>query len=120
MRLPAVLLSAVAVAAVGAPNADADRAPSTAQRAAIARVSGAPTRCLIIRVSSVSSAWGSYRFNAARYTACKKYAADGIAIVRLSGGRWHDRYAGSDCKNPTTRLVPRKVWRDLSRDFCER
>ncbi|MEV4419155.1 hypothetical protein AB0L40_04170 [Patulibacter sp. NPDC049589] len=41
-----------------------------------------------------------------------------IAIVRRSGTTWRQRYAGSDCKTPARKSMPRRVWRDLSADFC--
>jgi hypothetical protein len=120
MRARAVPITALAVLAAAAPTAAADKAPTASQRAAIARGADTPARCLIIRVSTVSSGWGSYRFDADRYSSCKRYAADGIAIVRRSGTTWRQRYAGSDCRTPATKYMPRRVWRDLSADFCGR
>lgn len=120
MRVPAAAVVTLALVGAVAAPAHADKAPTASQRAAIARSAKTPARCLIIRVSTVSGHWGSYRFDADRYDSCRKYAADGIAIVRRSDGRWRQRYAGSDCMTPPRRTVPTSVWRDLSKDFCER
>ncbi|WP_026910995.1 hypothetical protein [Patulibacter minatonensis] len=120
MRAPATSLATVALALVAVAPASADKAPSSSQRAAIAASAGIPARCLIIRISSRSSHYGSLRFDQSKYSSCKRHASDGIAIVRRTNGRWRQRYAGSDCMTPPSRDVPTKVWKDLSRTFCGR
>lgn len=120
MRAPLASVLALALLASAAAPAGADEAPSAKERAAIARSAKTPARCLVIRVSSVSGRYGSYRYDRTAGGSCTRYAADGIAIVRRSGTRWPQRYAGSDCRTPPRRTVPPAVWRDLSRTFCER
>ncbi|MCK9249112.1 MAG: hypothetical protein M0P31_09065 [Solirubrobacteraceae bacterium] len=113
LLLPLVLMLGVA------PPASADRAPTKTERARVSTAWSIPARCLVIRVSTVSKRYVSARFNHARYRSCKRYASDGIAILRLSGRRdARALYAGSDCRAPSARVVPRRVWRDLTRRYC--
>lgn len=118
MRAPAVSLVALALALSVTAPAVADKAPSASQRESLANEFSAPARCLTLRVSTANGSYASGRFNFKSGKSCQRYGSDGITIFRRSGGGWEQRYAGSDCMKPSTKRVPSKVWRDLSRSFC--
>jgi hypothetical protein len=110
--LKRVLLSLLAAGLVLPAAATADRAPTKAERTAVAKAADVPARCLKTRVSTVNSAYASsYRRNAKR--GCKAYQADGVAVFkRRASGAWKFVTAGSAFSCPVPH-VPKKVANDL-------
>ena len=113
MRLPLALL-AIAAVLVPATSADARRKATKSEKRAISEIFNAPPKCSKVFVSTVDAHWASYQFNAAKIdvSPCEQVAADGIAVVRKSGGRWRFVTAGSSFECPVPD-VPRKVAKDL-------
>lgn len=106
------ILALLAAALVLPAAAAAERAPTKAERAAIATAAKVPAGCLKTRVSTVNSAYAStYRRNAKR--GCKAYQADGVAVFkRRESGAWKFVTAGSAFSCPVPH-VPKKVAKDL-------
>jgi hypothetical protein len=92
--------------------AQADRAPTKREKAAIARAADVPKRCLRVRVSTVNRRWASaYRRNARE--GCERWQADGVAVFkRRKTGGWKFVVAGSSFECPVPR-VPPAVVKDL-------
>ena len=112
------LLLAAAIAAIPA-VASADRAPTSSERAAVARAIPAPARCAQVRISSVE---GQYRYARvtlhSRRADCRNHVADGVAVFKrrvTSGAHWRFVTAGSafDCPVPHG---PKRVVADLKID----
>ena len=114
--LLALMASAALLLAVPA-AAQADRAPTTREHAAVAKAVGVPKRCLRVRVSTVNERWASARVRNGK-ASCAEHAADGIAIFkRRTGGAWRFVTAGSSFDCPVAD-VPRRIAQDL-RIPCE-
>jgi hypothetical protein len=91
--------------------AQADRAPSKRERAAIAGSADVPKRCLRIRISTVNRRYASVYIRNARRS-CRRWAADGVAVYKRGRARWRFVVAGSAFECPVPK-VPRRVVRDL-------
>jgi hypothetical protein len=112
------LILAAAIAAIPA-VASASRAPTSTERAAVARAIPAPARCAQVRISSVE---GKYRYARvtlnSRRADCRNHVADGVAVFKRrvsSAARWHFVTAGSAFSCPVPH-VPKRVVADLKID----
>ena len=95
--------------------ASAQRAPTEKEHRQIAKALRFPAHCTRVRVSTAvtSPKWASLSWKPGRE--CKKFAADGVAILRKRpGGKWKLVTAGSsvDC-GPLYAQVPQAVVQDL-------
>jgi hypothetical protein len=112
IALPSFLI-AVALLAAGA--AQADRKPTGKEHRQIAKAMKFPPRCTRVRVSTAvtNPGWASLSWKPGRK--CKKFAADGVAILKKRpGGHWKFVTAGSsfECR-PLHTQVPQAVADDL-------
>ena len=97
--------------------AEASRAPTKREAKSLARKMGknVPTRCLRIRISTVSERWAGVRFRLEKRS-CDQWNADGIGVFKRRRasrpGPWRFVTAGSsfDCPVPK---VPSRVAKDL-------
>jgi hypothetical protein len=87
LALVAALLALVAGMLAIAPDADAERRPTTKERRAIANAVGVPKRCLVTRVSTVDERW-----SVAWLKRCD--LGGGSAVFRFKRGLWRDSYTG--------------------------
>ena len=115
MRAIALATFLIALALIAAGAARADRKPTGKEHRQIAKAMKFPPRCTRVRVSTVVSnpSWASLSFKPGRK--CKKFAADGVAILKKRpGGHWKFVTAGSsfDC-GPLYAQVPQAVVEDL-------
>lgn len=95
--------------------------PRRATRSEQRAIAGTDARCLQIYISTIDRRYGSTEFDARSYAKnahCRKIASDGITIVRRRDGRWRDVGAMSDCPH-AIRGVPGRIYRELTRRFCE-
>lgn len=104
------LVPLVALAAVPA-LAQADRAATKSEAAAIAAAATVPASCLNIHVSTVNEAFASVHIRNGK-ASCRKFQADGVAVYKKNGARWKFVTAGSSFSCPVPK-VPRAVARDL-------
>jgi hypothetical protein len=117
MPTPRLALAVAAALLLAVPAAaQADRAPTKREHAAVATAVGVPKRCLRVRVSTVDERWATARVRNGK-ASCAEHAADGMAVFKRRRGAWRFVTAGSsfDCPVPD---VPRRVARDL-RIPCE-
>jgi hypothetical protein len=95
--------------------ANAERKPTSKERAQIAAVVKLPTKCAHVKVSTVKtkSRWGSVSWRNGG-SGCKPLASNGVTVVKKSHGRWKFVTAGSsfDCPGLYAK-VPQAVAQDL-------
>ena len=95
--------------------ANAERKPTSKERAQIAAVAQLPSKCARVKVSSVKtkSKWGSVSWRNGG-SECKPLASNGVTVVKKSQGRWKFVTAGSsfDCPGLYAK-VPQAVVQDL-------
>jgi hypothetical protein len=117
-RITTLVVLAIAAVVLTAPApADASRQPTKREAKSLARKMGknVPTRCLRIRISTVSERWAGVRFRLDKRS-CDRWNADGIGVFKRRRasrpGPWRFVTAGSsfDCPVPK---VPSRVAADL-------
>lgn len=119
MRARLLLLCVLASASLApVPVADGRRAATEAERKAIARAMATPPRCLKIYVSMINRRYASAQFNQKRYRTCRRYASNGIGILREKESRWRYISGMSDCTPNGMKGVPDRVYRELTRAYC--
>jgi hypothetical protein len=93
----------------------AERKPTTKEKAQIASIVHLPAVCARVRISTTSKKpkWGSVSWHRAG-SQCEPLASNGVTIVKKSAGRWRFITAGSsfDCKDLYEK-VPKQVVMDL-------
>jgi hypothetical protein len=115
MRLTGAISLAIGLLLLlGAGSAEARRKPTTAERAAIAARFHAPPKCATVWISTVDHHWATYHFDDAKYKDpdCQPVAADGVAILHFTKGRWRTVTAGSSFTCPVPK-TPAKIVKDL-------
>jgi len=75
--------------------------------------SSEPLKCGIADVSTVDKSWGGWTFNSAMFTACQRWAADGVVLEHKIGGRWFVIAEGSSFTTLPAKLS-RKVFLDVT------
>lgn len=114
--LGAMLAVAVAAATI-AGTASADRRATPREHAAVASAAKMPSRCVVVRVSTVDPHWALLYRNSAR----RCPGADGYVVARRKPARWRVvmQNGGTD-ESPcsTVRPVPARVGADLK--ICRR
>ena len=118
--LLAVLIALVA-ATMFASTAKASRAPTAAERKAVARAfdPGYPDRCLFIRVSTKGPYAGilnaGHQPTTRNRAWCNQhgYIFDGAAIYKRTNGMWRQVTAGSALEARECRKLPAVVLRDM-------
>jgi uncharacterized protein (UPF0333 family) len=115
MRRIVVLVVIFAAAFALAAVADAQRKPTSKERAQIAAVVQLPSKCARVKVSTVTKKpkWGSvsWRNNGAD---CMPFASNGVTVTKKAHGTWRFVTAGSSftCKELYAK-VPQAVAQDL-------
>jgi hypothetical protein len=110
----AVLLVA-ALPLLAAAFAQADRKPTSKERAQLAKVLQVPPRCAAVRISTETAKpkWGSVSFNF-KGSDCESFASDGVIVAKKSDGRWRQVVDGSSFDCPSLyKKVPKSVAMDL-------
>jgi hypothetical protein len=82
-------VAATLAATVAVPAANARRAPTATERAALAQAGKVPRRCLRIHVATVRAGWASVSFHGGH--ACARYASNGVAVWRRRDDVWRFR-----------------------------
>jgi len=111
---PFAAIALIVVLAVP-PVVQADRKPTSKERAEIAAVVDLPAKCARVRVSTETEKpkWGSVTFKPGP-SECDAHASNGVTVVKKSKGSWRFVTAGSsfDC-GPLYKKVPAGIAADL-------
>lgn len=89
--------------------ADARRAPTKSEKAAIATAMDRPAKCQRVFISTVNHSYASWQFRDAK--GCARYGSNGLDILKRINGQWKDLGGSSD--GTPVRGVPSAVYKDL-------
>ena len=116
LAIAALVIVACAAWGAAVPGALASRAPTAAEKAAIAKSFSTKPKCLSVRVSTVDTTYAWSQFKLRRPPqGCSP--ADGIAVLKRRGKKWKPVFEGSSftCSEIP---VPNAVKMDLKVRGC--
>ena len=117
MRRPFLIVLVLAFSLLPA-VANADRKPTTKEKAQIASVVHLPVVCAHVRVSTVTKKpkWGSVEYRRGG-SQCEPLASNGVTVAKKSNGRWRFVTAGSSFScSELYQEVPEEIAKDLRID----